>query len=79
MVRRVLIDARADRTQEAVAMDIGISQQFLSKLELGILRPSSIVLARLSRYYSRTPEELFPDIFLPTDTPKQRITKPGKA
>lgn len=72
MVRRALIDARGDKTQEAVAMDVGISQQFLSKLELGLLRPSSPVLAKLSMYYGMPPETLFPDIFLPNDTPKKR-------
>lgn len=61
--------------QEAVARDLGIDQRHLSKIELGKCNPSAPLLAKISEYYSRSVEELFPDIFTPKTTQKKSIDK----
>lgn len=63
-MRQKLIEARGERTQTEVATEIGISQKYLSKLELGKRTPSMPIASKLSRYYQISLEELFPDIFL---------------
>lgn len=72
MKRENLIAARGDKKQEEVAKVVGISQKSISKLELGKRNPSSSVLGKITTYYNKTAEELFPDIFLQPDTPKGR-------
>lgn len=63
-MRHELINARGvNRTQVDVANSIGISQKYLSKLELGQRNPSLKVALKLSRYYKIGIETLFPDIF----------------
>lgn len=62
-MRKELLDARGKHTQEEVANNIGITQKYLSKLELGQRTPSMVVAVKLSNYYNKPLQELFPDIF----------------
>lgn len=75
MTRQTLINARGKRTQMEVAAQLGISQKYLSKIELGQRTPSANLLARFTNYYEKPLDELFPDIFLPSNTPNRRDIK----
>ena len=72
-MRKALIDARGRNTQLKVAREIGISQKYLSKLELGQRTPSLKVAIRIASYYESSVEYLFPDIFLIKKSPKSSI------
>lgn len=63
MKRFALIEARGSRSQSCVAKDLGISQKYLSKLELGQRNPSIRTAIKLSRYYGKEQTILFADIF----------------
>lgn len=67
-MRKALLNARGDRTQVTVAEELGITQKYLSKLELGQRNPSIKVASKISAYYEQPIEALFPDIFLPLNT-----------
>lgn len=73
MVREELIKARGKRTQTEVAEILGITQKYLSKIELGQRTPSANLLAKFADYYKKPLEVLFPDIFLPLNTSNRRI------
>lgn len=45
-----------------VAPKLGISVIHLRKLENGDVNPSVTLMFKLSRFFSRAPEELFPDV-----------------
>ncbi|MFV0239534.1 MAG: helix-turn-helix transcriptional regulator [Lacrimispora sphenoides] len=64
-MRKDLIDARGSKTQMEVAYDIGVTQKYISKLELGHRNPSLKIASKISKYYKKPIEMLFPDIFLP--------------
>lgn len=68
-MRQELIEARGERTQVNVASEIGISQKYLSKLELGQRTPSLKIAIKIASYYKRSVEYLFPDIFLTNNSP----------
>lgn len=72
MKRQELIKARGNRTQAEVAKALGITQKYLSKIELGQRTPSANLLARFAEYYKKPLDVLFPDIFLLFNTPKRR-------
>lgn len=67
-MRELLIEARGNKTQTIAASELGISQKYLSKLELGQRTPSLKVAIKISDYYKKSVEELFPDIFLQNNT-----------
>lgn len=46
-----------------VSAEIGISQKYLSKLELGQRTPSMKIAIKISAYYNTSMEKLFPDIY----------------
>ena len=62
-MRTTLIEARGKRTQMDVANEMGISQKYLSKLELGQRNPSLKIAVKIASYYGTSVEHLFPDIF----------------
>lgn len=68
-MRNTLIEARGNRTQADVSSEIGISQKYLSKLELEQRTPSLHVAYKIASYYGTSVEYLFPDIFLPNKSP----------
>lgn len=70
MIRQNLIDVRGTKTQLEVAKELGISQKYLSKIELGQRTPSATLLAKIAAYYDKPLHVLFPDIFLSAGTPK---------
>lgn len=72
-MRNTLIEARGKRTQSYVSNDIGISQKYLSKLELGQRTPSLKIAYKIASYYQSSIEYLFLDIFLPNNSPKSSI------
>lgn len=72
-MRNTLIEAREKRTQTDVANAIGISQKYLSKLELGQRTPSLKTAIKIASYYKSSVEMLFPDIFLPEKSPNSSI------
>ena len=51
MKRQELINARGNKTQTEVAEALGISQKYLSKIELGQRTPSATLLAKFAEYY----------------------------
>lgn len=63
-MRTTLIEARGKRTQTDVSAEIGISQKYLSKLELEQRTPSLKIAIKIASYYKKSVEYLFPDIFL---------------
>ena len=69
MKRQYLIIARGDNSQLNIAKSLGISQKYLSKIELGQRTPSASLLAKFASYYNQPVESLFPDIFLNKNTP----------
>lgn len=72
-MRNTLIEARGERTQTDVANAMGISQKYLSKLELGQRTPSLKIAIKIASYYKSSVEMLFPDIFLPEKSPNSSI------
>lgn len=72
-MRNTLIKARGERTQAAVSAEMGITQKYLSKLELGKRNPSIKIAVRIASYYNESVETLFPDIFLPNKSPNCSI------
>lgn len=72
-MRKALIEARGVRTQIDVSSEIGISQKYLSKLELGQRTPSLKIAIRIASYYEKSVESLFPDIFLLGNSPNSSI------
>lgn len=62
-MRDALIKARGNKTQMNVSAEIGISQKYLSKLELGQRTPSMRIAIKISSYYKISMEKLFPDIY----------------
>ena len=72
-MRSALIKARGEKTQINVSGEIGISQKYLSKLELGQRTPSLKIAIKIASYYKKSVEDLFPDIFLLDDPPNSSI------
>ncbi len=68
-MRNALIEARGKKTQMDTSLGIGISQKYLSKLELGQRTPSLKIAIKIASYYQKSVEELFPDIFLNSESP----------
>lgn len=68
-MRQTLLEARGMKTQMDVSADIGISQKYLSKLELGQRTPSLKIAIKIASYYKMSVEDLFPDIFLSQNSP----------
>lgn len=75
MKRQNLIKARGNKSQLNVSQSLGISQKYLSKIELGQRTPSASLLAKISHYYQQSVELLFPDIFLNKNTPNSCKSK----
>ena len=73
MVRTELVNARGKRKQSEVARDTGISQKYISKLELGKGNPSLKIALTLSGYYKKSVEKLFPDLFPTSNSHKSSI------
>lgn len=63
-MRNALIEARGKRTQMDISEEIGISQKYLSKLELGQRTPSLKIAIKIASYYKQNVESLFPDVFV---------------
>lgn len=63
-MRDSLIRARGSKSQICISAKIGISQKYLSKLELGQRTPSLKTAIKISSYYKKSVESLFPDIFV---------------
>lgn len=72
-MRNALIEARGQKTQMNVSAKIGISQKYLSKLELGQRTPSLKIAIKLASYYKMSVEDLFPEMFLSEKTSKSSI------
>lgn len=62
-MRKNLILARGDKSQQDVAEDIGISQKTLSALERGYRNPSIDLMKKIQSYYQISMLTLFDDIF----------------
>lgn len=68
-MRKVLIEARGKKTQMDASSEIGISQKYLSKLELGQRTPSLKMAIKIASHYQKSVEDLFPDIFSTSNPP----------
>lgn len=64
MKRQILIEKRGTRSQREIANELKITQDHLSKIELGERNPSINLLSRFCFLYNESAENLFPDIFL---------------
>lgn len=62
-MRSALIEARGKKTQAVISAEIGITQKYLSKLELGQRNPSLKIAIKIASYYGTSVERLFPDVF----------------
>lgn len=62
-MRSALIEARGKKTQAVISAEIGITQKYLSKLELGQRNPSLKIAVKIASYYGTSVECLFPDVF----------------
>lgn len=62
-MRKNLILARREKSQQDVAEDIGISQKTLSALERGYRNPSVDLMKKIQNYYQISMLTLFDDIF----------------
>lgn len=62
-MRKNLVNARGEKSQQEVAEDIGISQKTLSALERGYRNPSIDLMKKLQIYYKVSMTILFDDIF----------------
>lgn len=65
MKRYKLIEARnkKGKTQFQASQDLGIAQQTLSHIELGVRTPRMERAYEMAKYYDSTVQELFTDIF----------------
>jgi putative transcriptional regulator len=70
-MREKLVQLRGEKSQENVAMTLGISQKTLSAIERGFRNPSIELMKKIQQYYGISMLELFPDIFLPLGTTKR--------
>lgn len=70
LMRKKLIEARKSKSQLQVADELGISQQYLSKIESGERNPGFRLACAMSKYYQISMEELFPDIFFTSNNSK---------
>lgn len=61
-MRYQLKEARGKKSQNEAASEIGISQKYLSKLELGQRNPSLSLAIKIASYYKTSVEVLFPDV-----------------
>lgn len=50
---------KAGKSLKQAGEDVGVSYTYISKLENGIVRPSSEMLERLSEYYDADRDELY--------------------
>lgn len=62
-IRHALIEARGQRTQEEVALEVGVSQQTISHWENGRATPPIRKMIKLEKMLSTPKEILFPDVF----------------
>ncbi|ABR48275.1 transcriptional regulator, XRE family [Alkaliphilus metalliredigens QYMF] len=62
-MRNKLIFLRGKRTQCEVGKSIGISQKYMSALELGKRNPSIRIMRRFEEYFGVNMRELFSDLF----------------
>lgn len=64
MKRVLLRKCREDQklTRPEAAPKLGISVIHLRKLEEGSTNPSAPLMLKMSKFYNKTPEELFPDV-----------------
>lgn len=50
-------------TQEKVGRDIGVTGTTIRYIENGYVVPSGKLMSKLSKYFDKPVEELFPDVF----------------
>lgn len=60
-IARRLIDLRGDRSQQAVADDLGITRAAIGMYETGERIPKDEVKAAIAKYYGKTVQEIFFD------------------
>ena len=58
-MRDTLIRARGNKSQIEVAKTLGISQKYLSKLELEKRNPSMVLASKIAKYYGQSVEKFF--------------------
>lgn len=73
--RNQLIHLRKDKglLQSDIAEKLGISQQLVSFIEQGKRKPSLVIAKEMEALFNVPMEELFPDIFLKSNTTKCNI------
>jgi transcriptional regulator with XRE-family HTH domain len=61
--RLILERKKKKKTQLEVALDLGISQVYVRKLESGTVNPGRNTMIKFENYYGLGSKKLFPDIF----------------
>lgn len=68
--RETLIQCREDMespegtgSRDLVSSELGISKVYLRMLENGTFKPGRDLMLKISKYYKKPPEVLFPDLF----------------
>ena len=66
MKRNYLANCRKckNKTQADMALDLGISEVYVRKIESGVSSPGLELILKYGRYFGKDIKELFPDIFL---------------
>lgn len=63
-IELIVARVRKDKNQIEAAAELGISANYLRKLELGIDSPGRDTMICMSKYYDVSERVLFPDLFL---------------
>ena len=75
MKRELLIKLRGKKSQAKLAKELGISQQFLSFIEIGKRTPNIKTMKNLEEYFDVPMQQLFPDVFMSSNTTKCDYSK----
>lgn len=63
--RQQLIDCReAKGSRDQVSSELGISKVYLRMIETGAHKPGRDMMFRMSNYFEKPLNELFPDLFI---------------
>lgn len=68
--RMIMERKKRRKTQQEVAVDLGISQVYVRKLESGTVSPGRNTMIKFENYYGLGSKKLFPDIFFVSNDKK---------
>lgn len=68
--RLILERNKRKKTQSEVALELGISEVYVRKLESGSVKPGRDTMLKFENYYGLGSKKLFPDIFFSNNDKK---------